>query len=91
MHDADGVHWICNGEIYNWKELRDRHGLTTGSQSDCSVIGPLYKKLGNAGLLFKALDGVFAILIYDEKKNCLFVGRDPYGVRPMFMLSLIHI
>ena len=59
--------------------------MTTNSESDCSIIGPLYKKLNNPGLLFKALDGVFAILIFDEKKNCLYAGRDPYGVRPMFM------
>ena len=84
MKGNDGLHWICNGEIYNWAQLSKRHGLSTNSESDCSVIGPLFRKLDNPAIFFKALDGVFAILIYDEKKNCLYAGRDPYGVRPMF-------
>jgi asparagine synthase (glutamine-hydrolysing) len=64
--------------------LAKRHGLTTNSDSDCSIIGPLFRKLDNPAIFFKALDGVFATLIYDEKNNCLYAGRDPYGVRPMF-------
>lgn len=86
MTCEDGVHWICNGEIYNWKELRDRHGLVCESESDCSVIGPLWKKLGGKPAeFFKALDGVFSIIIYHEGTGEIIVGRDPYGVRPLFI------
>jgi asparagine synthase (glutamine-hydrolysing) len=82
----DGLHWICNGEIYNWKDLAVRHGLDCGpSQSDCSVLGPLWRKLGgNAEVFFKSLDGVFSIVLYDTRNRLAYVGRDPYGVRPLF-------
>lgn len=84
--EHDGLHWICNGEIYNWKELAGRHGLDCGdSHSDCSVIGPLWRKFGgNADCFFKSLDGVFSIVLYDERNGLMYVGRDPYGVRPLF-------
>lgn len=64
--EYDGVHWICNGEIYNCIDLRDRHKLEGWNGSDCSVIGPLFRKYnGDANILFKSLDGVFAIMLYD--------------------------
>ena len=81
----NGVHWICNGEIYNWKELRDRLGIQCSSASDCSILGPLWEYFNkNPIQFFRALDGVFALAIYDEKSGMLVVGRDPYGVRPLF-------
>lgn len=79
------MHWICNGEIYNWVDLKTRHKLETTSESDCSVLGLLFKKLNNPDLFFRSLDGVFATLIYDSETNMLYAGRDPYGVRPMFI------
>ena len=80
-----GINWVCNGEIYNWKELADRLGLLTDSQSDCSVIGPLWAKLHETpDAFFRALDGVFAIIIVDENTGLTTVARDPYGVRPLF-------
>jgi asparagine synthase (glutamine-hydrolysing) len=83
-----GIHWICNGEIYNWKELRDRHRLECSSESDCSVIGPLWAKFRDRPTqFFQALDGVFSILLFDEEKGTVIVGRDPYGVRPLFYRS----
>lgn len=79
------LHWICNGEIYNWKELRNRLGLSCSSASDCSIIGPLWDHFkGDASQFFRSLDGVFSLIIYDENKEQLIIGRDPYGVRPLF-------
>jgi len=63
--EGEDMHWICNGEIYNWVDLRDRHGLKTTSESDCSVLGLLFKKLKNPDLFFRCLDGVFATIIFD--------------------------
>lgn len=81
-----GVHWTCNGEIYNSEALKDEHEIITLSGSDCEVIGHLYKKYAdNLKSLFRSLDGVFAIAIVDEKRNRVVVGRDPYGVRPLYM------
>lgn len=81
-----GLHWVCNGEIYNWKELKSRHGLECSSDSDCSILGPLWERLGKNPIdFFRALDGVFALILYDETKDILVIGRDPYGIRPVFM------
>jgi asparagine synthase (glutamine-hydrolysing) len=82
----DGIHWICNGEIYNYKDLETRYELKTHSGSDCSILGELWIKLGRCSqTFFRALDGVFAIAIYDEENDIVTFGRDPYGVRPLFM------
>jgi asparagine synthase (glutamine-hydrolysing) len=78
--------WMCNGEIYNWKDLAVQHGLQNlTSGSDCEVIGYLYEIYKNnlAGL-FRALDGVFALVIVDKERNRMIVARDPYGVRPLY-------
>jgi len=77
--------WICNGELYNWKEVAERQSLLCLSDSDCSVIGPLWAKFRDTpDAFFRALDGVFAIIIVDEDTGLTTVGRDPYGVRPLF-------
>lgn len=77
--------WICNGEIYNWRELAARHGIETQSGSDCEVVGKLFPKMGDARTFFRALDGVFSMVIVDAEQEIAYVGRDPYGVRPLFV------
>lgn len=79
----EGVTWICNGEIYNWRDLAARHGLDCRSESDCSVLGPLWTRFRHdPTTFFRALDGVFAMVLVDG--DTAYVGRDPYGVRPLF-------
>lgn len=81
------ISWICNGEIYNAKELADQYGIVNESGSDCEVLGALYEIFRNQDNLsgfFRALDGVFAIVLYDAGRGELIWGRDPYGVRPLF-------
>ncbi len=75
---------VCNGEIYNYKELIDRYNLKVKSGSDCEVILHLYKLYGISETVSK-LDGVFAFALYDASIDRLFVARDPYGVRPAFI------
>lgn len=85
---ADGTvyHWICNGEIYNWRALADRYGIKTVSGSDCEVLGPLFAAMGENVVEFcRALDGVFAFVILNETSGAFYIGRDPYGVRPLYM------
>ena len=81
-----GIHWQCNGEIYNWRALQTEHGFThLKSESDCEILGPLYTRFShNLSSFFRSLDGVFALTIVDLSKNQVIVGRDPYGVRPLF-------
>lgn len=81
---TDNLYLVCNGEIYNYVELSERHGLTLSpGSSDCEVLLRLYKELGNVEFC-RALDGVFALVIVDSVSKTIFVARDPYGVRPLF-------
>jgi asparagine synthase (glutamine-hydrolysing) len=80
--------WMCNGEIYNWKELAAHYGLKLTTGSDCEVLGGLYEAFCQSGIsldaFFKELDGVFAMVIVDEGRQQIIVARDPYGVRPLY-------
>ena len=79
--------WMCNGEIYNWKELAAQHMPLPyfKSGSDCEVLGYLYELYkDNLTSFFRMLDGVFALVIVDSERKRVIVGRDPYGVRPLY-------
>ncbi len=82
--DIDDCTLICNGEIYNWKELYEKIGVAPSTKSDCEIIIHLYLQFGIEYTL-QLLDGVFAFILFDTKKNKLFVARDLYGVRPLFI------
>jgi len=75
---------VCNGEIYNYKSLiqkhLSKHHFT--STSDCEVLLPLFDLFSVE--MFAMLDAEFAIVIYDEKTKQLIAGRDPIGIRPLF-------
>lgn len=74
---------ICNGEIYNYKELYSYLEISPKTHSDCEVIIHLYKKFGIEQTL-QMLDGVFAFVLYDTFSEKTFVARDRFGVRPLF-------
>ncbi len=79
-----GVYLTCNGEIYNSVALRERYrGYGFRSGSDCECILPL---LADRGLVEMAreLDGEFAMVIYDSKRDKFMAARDPIGIRGMF-------
>lgn len=81
----NNVHLICNGEIYNSDVLRKEfNDIEFKSNSDCEVLIHVYLKYGFEQMC-KKIDGVFAIVLYDGNNNDLFIGRDPFGVRPMFI------
>ena len=81
---------ICNGEIYNYKQLYKSIGIKPITDSDCEVIIHLFLNYGIEQTL-NMLDGVFAFVLYDkrENENKVYVARDPLGVRPLYSLSLI--
>lgn len=76
---------VCNGEIYNYPELKKN--LETDyeftSSSDCEVLIPLYRKYG-IDTMIKMLDGEFAFVLYDHSNHKIYAGRDIIGIRPMF-------
>lgn len=80
---------ICNGEIFNYKELREElvaKGYCFSSNCDVEVIVPLYLEYG-VGLL-KKLNGQFAFALYDKKERSLFLARDHFGICPLFYSSV---
>ena len=76
---------ICNGEIYNYKDLyKQFDDVTPTTDSDCEVIIYCYKKYGIEYTL-QLLDGVFAFALIDKDK--IYIARDPFGVRPMYYFN----
>jgi asparagine synthase (glutamine-hydrolysing) len=93
----DDIVLICNGEIYNYKELYKTMNIHPKTGSDCEVIIHLFLKYGIEQTLVM-LDGVFAFILFDNRAfedmnstNKIYVARDPYGVRPLYELSKKHL
>src|ERR1043165_4672764 len=87
MHDAGGeLHIVFNGEIYNHAELRarlQRFGVRFRSTSDTEVLMELYRHDG--ARMIELLRGMFAFAIWDARARRMFVGRDPYGIKPLYV------
>ena len=81
---------ICNGEIYNYKELYKSMNVRPKTDSDCEVIIHLYKKYGIEHTL-QLLDGVFSFVLIDYRlentESKIYIARDPYGVRPLYFMK----
>jgi asparagine synthase (glutamine-hydrolysing) len=76
---------ICNGEIFNYKELIEEYKLDVKTNSDCEVILHLYVMFGRDCL--DKLDGEFSFIIYNQDSKEVFIARDPFGVRPLYYLN----
>lgn len=80
-------HLICNGEIYNHKELEEKYDITTSSGSDCEVLLHVWLKIGTDALV-KQLNAEYAFIICElDKKTSevkLHISRDHIGVRPLY-------
>lgn len=79
----------CNGEIYNHNDLKQKYNINCHSNSDCEIILHLYQKIGIKDTISE-LSGYFAFILYDENLKQFFVGRDPFGVRSLYMAKTIH-
>ncbi|RED48362.1 asparagine synthase (glutamine-hydrolyzing) [Seonamhaeicola aphaedonensis] len=77
-------HVVFNGEIYNYKALKDQYQLTNlNSSSDTEVLIHLLDILGVEDTL-KALNGMFAMVIMDTVSQTLYLARDFAGIKPLF-------
>ena len=76
---------VFNGEIYNYKPLRQElieKGHDFRGESDSEVLLHLYEEEGMDCV--KRLRGMFAFCIYDQKKDLFFGARDRFGIKPLF-------
>ena len=87
-----GITLICNGEIFNFKELFSNIKIVPKTSSDCEIIIHLYKLYGIEQTL-RLLDGEFAFILYDNSDNTktplIHAARDPFGVRPLYYMDSI--
>lgn len=85
MHFLNRYTIIFNGEIYNYIELKEtllKDGYQFKSETDTEVLMALYDKEKENCL--SKLDGMFAFVIYDQKKNEIFAARDRFGEKPFY-------
>ncbi|MEO2047688.1 MAG: asparagine synthase (glutamine-hydrolyzing) [Pirellulales bacterium] len=86
MSNEDETIWIvCNGEIYNYRELKSnllQRGHHFKTNSDTEVIVHLYEDFGSDCV--KHLRGMFAFAIWDQRKRSIFAARDRLGQKPFY-------
>src|SRR2546428_693180 len=76
---------VFNGEIYNYRELRDELGAAGenfDTTSDTEVLLRMYRQQGSA--MLPKLRGMFAFCIWDARTRTMFLARDPYGIKPLY-------
>lgn len=91
MWSADGtVGIVYNGELYNYRELDAelaQAGLPPRSSSDTDTILRMYEHMGRDDLpgMLRSLRGMFGFCIYDATLHRLVLGRDPFGIKPLYV------
>src|SRR5579864_3739456 len=86
MHDAETGNWIVyNGEIYNFRDIRNEletSGTKFVSHSDTEVLLKAYARWGEQCLI--KFRGMFAFALWEPRRRRLFIARDPMGIKPLY-------
>ena len=81
---------VWNGELYNFRELKQQKNLEQEagpfrSRTDTEVVLHLLERSGPAAL--EEFDGMFALAAWDSRGQKLLLARDPFGIKPLFLLE----
>jgi len=79
---------VCNGEIYNWRELREElclAGHRFQTECDCEIIPAAYLEWGEE--MVKRFNGMFALAVLDQDASSLFLARDRCGQKPLYLTT----
>lgn len=79
---ASGSMITYNGEVYNYKELREELGDFFKTTSDTEVVLRAYLKWGSECI--KRFNGMFSFAIFDKGNNKVFIARDRFGIKPLY-------
>ncbi len=86
ISNEDGtVVTVCNGEIYNYRSLREDlecRGHVLSTESDTEVIVHLYEEFGEQCV--QHLRGMFGFAVWDKRKRQLLLARDRLGIKPLY-------
>jgi asparagine synthase (glutamine-hydrolysing) len=87
FNEDESVAIVFNGEIYNHRDLRSRlivegHKFRGSSDTEALVHG--YEEFGITGLLNR-LEGMFAFSLFDRKRRKMFLARDSFGIKPLYV------
>jgi asparagine synthase (glutamine-hydrolysing) len=86
QNEAGTISIAYNGEVYNFRELRDRYALDRKyvfrSRTDTEVLLNLYETMGIE--FVNELNGMFALAIWDSRTKTLYLIRDRFGIKPLF-------
>ncbi len=90
-NESQTVHVIQNGEIYNFRQLREaleQRGHVFATHSDTEVIAHEYEERGEH--VANSLRGMFALALWDEGRQSLLIARDRIGKKPLFYAHIGH-
>lgn len=89
LSNGDGSAWlVCNGEIYNYRELRadlQAQGYLFKTGSDSEVLLHLYDSCGDEFVHY--VNGMFDFALWDARRRRLLIGRDRLGIKPLYVLQ----
>lgn len=88
INSSEDVVLMMNGEVYNAFDFKDEliaKGYTFKSTTDTEVVLNLYLEYGIKETI-ERLNGMFAIVIYDKRQRKVFLVRDRFGIKPLYLL-----